>query len=102
LSIDKPEPSRTTQSRAFRRIPKGIWQKLGPSPGSACEEAIRNLLERRRTEEILYRAVGRGGELRNVRLDDGLYDEMRRASEEDNVLINEFFITALRQYIGDD
>ena len=50
---------------------------------------------------VVYTAVGRGGQKRSVRLDDALYDEMRIAAEEDNVNINEFFITALRHYVGD-
>jgi hypothetical protein len=85
----------------FRRVPTGIWPKLGSSPGSACEEAIKRLLRRRAKGPIVYTAVGRGGQRRSVRLDDALYDEMRQAAEEDNVNINEFFITALRHYVGD-
>ena len=85
----------------FRRVPVGIWPLLGSSPGAACEEAIRRLLKRRSMGPVVYTAVGRGGQKRSVRLDDALYDEMRIAAEEDNVNINEFFITALRHYVGD-
>ena len=82
-------------------MPTGIWPRLGSSPGAACEEAIRRLLQQRAKGPIVYTAVGRGGSKRSVRLEDALYDEMRQAAEQDNVNINEFFITALRHYVGD-
>ena len=88
-----------TESRIFRRVPKNIWPALGTSPGASCEAAIRNLLSLRMRQKIDYKAIGRGGERRSVRLDDNLYAEMRQAAIEDNVNINEFFIHALRVYV---
>ena len=97
-----PKTGRKTESRIFRRVPKELWPALGSSPGASCEAAIRALLDLRTKQKIDYRAIGRGGSCRSVRLDDDLYDEMRQAAEEDNVNINEFFIHALRLYVGDN
>jgi hypothetical protein len=96
-----PKTSRTTESRIFRRVPKELWPALGSSPGASSEAAIRGLLELRTKQKIDYKAIGRGGTRRSVRLDDDLYDQMRQAAAEDNVNINEFFIHALRVYVGD-
>jgi predicted DNA-binding ribbon-helix-helix protein len=75
---------------------------LGTTPGASSEAAIRGLLELRTKQKIDYRAIGRDGSRRSVRLDDDLYDQMRQAATEDNVNINEFFIHALRLYVGDN
>lgn len=86
----------------FRRVPVGIWSELGDSPGASCEEAIRRLLKARAKGPVVYKAIGKGGKRRSVRLENNLYAEMKSAADEDNVNINEFFITALRQYVGRD
>lgn len=84
----------------FRRVPNGIWQMLGSSPGEACAEAIGLLLDQRSSGPVVYTAIGRGGRKRNVRIDDDLYERMRKAAMEDDVTISEFFITAIRRYVG--
>jgi hypothetical protein len=91
--------TRKTESRIFRRVPRNLWPALGESPGAACDEAIRKLLDLRSRQKVEYRAIGRGGERRSVRLDDDLYSQMRDAADEDNININEFFIHALRTYL---
>ena len=92
-------PTRKTESRIFRRVPKNLWPALGDCPGAVCDEAIRKLLDLRSRKKIDYRAIGRGGERRSVRLDDDLYGRMREAAAEDNVNINELFIHALRVHL---
>jgi hypothetical protein len=95
------DAGRKTESRIFRRVPTDLWPALGSSPGASCEAAIKGLLELRTKQKVDYKAIGRGGTRRSVRLDDDLYDQMRQAAIEDNVNINEFFIHALRLYVGD-
>lgn len=94
----KPKP---TEARSFRRVPIGIWPRLGSDPRQACEQAIRNLLERRRNEKIVYLALGRDTGRYSVRLPNDLYEELRQAAVADGVNYNEFFVTALRYFLED-
>jgi predicted DNA binding CopG/RHH family protein len=96
---DEPIP-KPTEARSFRRVPIMIKSRLGPKPRETCEAALRDLLDRRRRERIGYHALGRRTARVSVRLPNDLYDEVRRAAEQDGVHYNEFFVTALRYHLG--
>lgn len=95
---DEPKP-KPTEARSFRRVPSHLWPRLGADPREACEQAIRDLLARRLREKIVYMALGRDTGRYSVRLPNDLYDELRKASVDDGVNYNEFFVTALRYFL---
>jgi hypothetical protein len=92
-------------STSFTSIPargfdqfKDIARARGMFPRDLFCSALRQLLEDRKTEQIIYIASRKGGVRRSIWLEDDLIEEMTVAAQQDHVSKTTLFLTALKRY----
>jgi hypothetical protein len=83
--------------RGFEQF-KDIARARNMFPRDLFSSAIRQLLEDRKTEAVVYLASRKGGVRRSIWLEDDLIEEMATAANEDHVSKTTLFLTALKRF----